>query len=81
MSNKGSLLRMGKRRPKVVNFDDAVVHRLAVELNVWIAGTDEEIRETEKHVRKWLMMGKTPDQIRQRHREILDSFPRDGEAP
>ena len=75
MSHKGSFLRTAKRRPKVINFESAVVYKLAVELNAWIAGTDEEIKETEKHVRKWLMMGKTPDQIRQRHREILESFP------
>jgi hypothetical protein len=83
MSHKGSFLRQAKRRPKVVNFDGAVAHRLAVQMNLWIAGTEEEVAETERVVRKWLMSGKTPDQILQRHREILASMPTDddrGEA-
>ncbi len=77
MSRRGGLLRTGKRRPKVANFEAAVVNRLAVELTEWCAATDEQVREAEKLVRKWLMKGKTPDEIRQRHREILESFASD----
>ncbi|MEP5568095.1 MAG: hypothetical protein ABJN62_09705 [Halioglobus sp.] len=75
MSKKGSFLRTAKRRPKVVNFNDAVVDKLVKQLGAWINETEEEARETEKHVRRWLMAGNTPDQILKRHQESLDAMP------